>query len=127
MEAATTKEIYIEVKDRQTFMNYLKENDGIMVFKFGAEWCRPCRNIQEDLEHHFANSHKNIYCFDLNVDMCVDVYSFLKQKRQINGIPAILAYKKDNKTFAPDLSHTGSNKAELANFFNKLNIMAESM
>ena len=30
------KDIYIEIKDRNTFLEYLKENPGVMLFKFKA-------------------------------------------------------------------------------------------
>lgn len=121
------KEIYVEVEDRNMYMTYIKENPGILVFKFGADWCGPCKQIEDDLEQHFANTPDNVICFDLNVDQCVDVYSFLKQRKQINGIPAILAYFKGNESFAPNLSHVGSNKVELKNFFDKINHYAEQL
>ena len=35
----------------------------------------------------------------------------------IKGVPTILAYKKDNKSFAPDFSISGSEKDDLINFF----------
>ena len=47
-----TKEIYTEVHDRDQ-LSILKENTGIMVFKFGAEWCAPCQSIKDDVEQYF--------------------------------------------------------------------------
>ena len=35
----------------------------------------------------------------------------------VKGVPTILAYKKDNKTFAPDFSVSGSKKEDLIQFF----------
>ena len=45
-----TKEIYTEVHDREQFLSFLKQNPGIMVFKFGADWCKPCQTIKDDVE-----------------------------------------------------------------------------
>ena len=112
-----TKEIYTEVPNRNVFFEYLKQNPGIMIFKFGAEWCGPCKKIQSDLEVYFANCPNNVLCFDIDVDECFDIYAFLKSKKMINGIPAILAYKKGNETFSPDYSHSGSDLNQLNLFF----------
>ena len=41
----------------------------------------------------------------------------MKSKKMVKGVPTILAYKKENKTFASDISVSGSNKDELIKFF----------
>ena len=55
METSTneskSKEIYTEVHDRDQFLAILKENPGIMVFKFGADWCAPCQTIKTMLNN----------------------------------------------------------------------------
>ena len=28
--------------DRNTFLNLLRTNNGVMIFKFTADWCKPC-------------------------------------------------------------------------------------
>tara|TARA_Y100000992_G_scaffold172588_3_gene116284 strand:+ start:6776 stop:7210 length:435 start_codon:yes stop_codon:yes gene_type:complete len=122
-----SKEIYTEIPDRDTFLLYLKQNPGIMVFKFGAKWCRPCKFIENDLEILFTKTPKNVLCFDIDVDECFDVYSFLKSKKQVNGIPAVLCYIKGNTTFAPNFSHTGSDLKTLTLFFNKVNELANNI
>lgn len=60
---------------------------------------------------------ENVTCYDVDVDDSFDLYAFLKSKRMINGIPVILAYKKGNTSFAPDLSVTGANAESITNFF----------
>ena len=104
MERSTTesksKEIYTEVHDRDEFLAILKENNGIMVFKFGAEWCAPCQSIKDDVEQYFANTPSNVLCFDLDIDDSFDLYAFLKSKKMVTGIPSILAYIKGNESFA---------------------------
>ncbi len=119
-----TKEIYTEVADRNTFLSYLAQNPGIMLFKFGAEWCGPCKKIKNDLEFLFANTPANVLCFDIDIDECFDVYAFLKSKKQVNGVPVVLGYIKGNDSFAPDMSHTGSDVSTLKLFFDNVNDIA---
>jgi len=121
MSTSQTKEIYTEVPDRNAFLSYLTQNPGIMIFKFGAEWCGPCKRIKNDLEQHFANTPANVICFDIDIDECFDVYAFLKSKKQVNGVPVVLGYVKGNVSFAPDMSHSGSDLNTLAQFFQHVN------
>ena len=59
----------------------------------------------------------NVQCAIIDVDESFDVYSFLKSKRMVNGIPAILAYYKGNVNYIPDNSITGSDRQQLQTFF----------
>ena len=115
------KDIYIEIKDRNTFLEYLKENPGVMLFKFKAKWCKPCKLIQGDVEMYFENTSDKVICFDIDIDEYSDVYKFLKSRKMVMGVPTILAYVKGNETFVPDLSFLGSDKKQLKDFFDKIN------
>ena len=121
METSTneskSKEIYTEVHDREEFLAILKENPGIMVFKFGADWCAPCQTIKDDVEQYFANTSDNVLCFDLDIDESFDLYAFLKSKKMVNGIPAILCYDKGNETYIPFDSISGTDKSKIDYFF----------
>jgi hypothetical protein len=48
-----------------------------------------------------------------------DFYSFLKSKKMVNGIPALLCYKKSNATYIPDDIVTGSDPQQLHQFFTR--------
>ena len=123
-----TKEIYTEVHDRDEFFSILKENPGIMVFKFGADWCAPCQTIKDDVEQYFANTSNNVLCFDLDIDDSFDLYAFLKSKKMVTGIPSILAYIKGNESFASDFAYSFSGgKDALKNFFDTVNIKADNL
>ena len=104
--------------DREKFLNeLLPSNEGLILIKFGAEWCKPCKLVKPIMNDAIKNWPEEIKCYDLDVDDNFDIYAFLKSKRMINGIPVILAYKKGNVEFAPNLSVTGANKNDLNNFF----------
>ena len=132
METSTntskTKEIFTEVHDREEFLAILKENPGIMVFKFGADWCAPCQTIKDDVEQYFANTSDNVFCFDLDIDESFDLYAFLKSKKMVTGVPSILAYVKGNESYASDFAYSFSGvKDALKTFFDTVNIKANSM
>jgi len=123
-----SKEIYTEVHDREQFLTILKENPGIMIFKFGADWCAPCQTIKDDVEQYFANTPNNVLCFDLDIDESFDLYAFLKSKKMVTGVPSILAYIKGNESFASDFAYSFSGgKDALKTFFDTVNIKASSM
>ena len=103
-----TKEIYTEVHDRDEFLSFLKQNTGIMVFKFGADWCKPCQTIKDDVEQYFANTPDNVLCFDLDIDDSFDLYAFLKSKKMVTVIPSILAYVKGNESYASYFAYSFS-------------------
>ena len=123
-----SKEIYTEVHDREEFLAILKENPGIMVFKFGADWCAPCQTIKDDVEQYFANTPDNVLCFDLDIDESFDLYAFLKSKKMVTGVPSILAYVKGNESFGSDFAYSFSGgKDALVNLFNTVNIKAQTL
>tara|TARA_B100000902_G_scaffold135059_1_gene133425 strand:+ start:1780 stop:2193 length:414 start_codon:yes stop_codon:yes gene_type:complete len=120
VEEDNVRDIIIECANRQSFLSYLNENTGVMIFKFGAKWCGPCKKIKTHVEDYFSVLPKNVICFDLDIDECSDVYAFLKSKRQVNGVPALLAYKMGNTSFAADFSYSGSNLEALKVFFERV-------
>lgn len=113
--------------NRDIFMDYINKNDGVMVLKFGADWCGPCKRVETDLHKLFNNTPESVTCFNINVDNCSDLYFYLKKKKQINGIPAILVYHKDNKSFAPDISQAGANIVEIKAIFKIINKMGHNL
>lgn len=104
---------------REVFFELLKINPGVFIFKFGAEWCAPCKAIKryiDDISLALPNNSQ-IFIYNVDVDECFDLYAYLKQKKMVSGIPALLAYKKGNTYFVPDASVSGTSEAELNHFF----------
>jgi thiol-disulfide isomerase/thioredoxin len=112
-----SKQIISEIANRNAFLLLLQNNPGLIVLKLGAKWCGPCKKIEPLLNGFFATSPDEVVCGDIDVDQCYDLYSFLKSKKMVNGIPVILCYKKGNATYIPDDIITGSDTVELHNFF----------
>jgi thiol-disulfide isomerase/thioredoxin len=115
-------------------LNHLKFRDDLKIFlkntcveitfiKFGASWCKPCHMIAptiKTLNEQVKKANITINYFDLDIDQCIDLYSFMKQKKMIRGIPVIMCYKKsqyDDKSFyAPCDSVTGASVTDVVNF-----------
>ena len=105
---------------RDVFLQLLKMNPGVFVFKFGAEWCKPCQMIKKHIDNVslVLPANNTIFIYSVDVDECFDLYAYLKQKKMVSGIPALLVYKKGNSYFVPDASISGTNESDLNNFFN---------
>jgi thioredoxin-like negative regulator of GroEL len=114
-----TKQIISVFETREVFLNLLKANPGLVIVKLGATWCGPCKKIAHIVEAFFASSPPNVICADIDVDESIDLYSYLKHKKMVNGIPVILMYKRGNVSFAPDDSVTGADPSQLDAFFKR--------
>ena len=122
-----SKKVISEIVNREAFFHLLGNNPGLIVIKLGAEWSGPCKQIKHVVHAFFATSPPEVACADIDVDQSFDFYSFLKSKKMVNGIPAMLCYKKDNKTFIPDDSVTGSDPTELHKFFRRCSVHLQTV
>lgn len=117
----TTKIIITELK-RETFIQeLLTKNPGIIIIKFSAKWCGPCKKIETIVNNFFSTSPPNVLCCDLDIDVNFDLYSFFKFKKMVNGIPHLMCFVKDNLTFVPNESCSGTNLNDLDVFFKECN------
>jgi hypothetical protein len=99
--------------DRERFYNLLKTKGAGVVLQFSEKWCPHCVQIQPCADRELAARRLEVY--KMGIDN--EVYSHLKAKKQVKGIPAMLAYTKDNQTPYADCSVSGSDEADLAVFF----------
>jgi thioredoxin 1 len=121
------KTIISFIQSRNDFLKLLDKNPGLIIIKFGASWCGPCKKIKPVLDGFFLSSPDNVLCCDIDVDESFDLYSFLKSKKMVNGIPVILCYKKGNVSYIPDDSITGADPVELDKFFKRCAIHLRSI
>jgi len=93
---------------------------GLIVIKFTADWCGPCKRIKDLCIEFEKNKPSSIQYYEINIDESLELYMKLKKMKMVNGIPALLAYKGGIKEhwFIPDDIHLGSDKKGLENFFN---------
>ena len=83
-------------------INLLLNNQGLIIIKLTAKWCNPCKIIEPIVKTLFENMPNNVQCITIDIDNSIDLYSFFKKKRVINGVPVILCYLKGNISFIPD-------------------------
>ena len=121
------KTVISQFKSRDEFLRLLQNNPGLVVLKLGATWCGPCKRIKPVLDGFFASSPDNVICCDIDVDECSDLYIYFKSKRMVNGIPAILLYKRGNTSYIPDDSVTGADPVELDKFFKRCGMHLRSV
>ena len=115
----TSRPILEKIDGIEHFKQLLNNNPGLLIIKFGAEWCQPCRQIKNDIYSIFSRMPPTIQPVIVDVDECIEIYSFLKSKRMIPGVPAILCYYKGNKNYVPDDSLIGANNLQLNMFFER--------
>ena len=113
--------IITEITSVNHFTELLKENPGQIIVKFGAEWCAPCKKIEKDVKYCFDRMPDTVQCFIIDIDEYLDLYAFLKTKKMVNGIPAILCWHKGNLGYIPDDVVLGSNTEQLKLFFERRN------
>ena len=106
--------------DRNAFLNLLNTNEGVMIFKFTATWCKPCQSIKPCVDDHFKNiASDRIKCYEVDIDECFDLFAFMKTKKMMKGIPTLMAYNKGSTSFVPDESISGADINEVDAFFVK--------
>jgi thioredoxin 1 len=100
--------------------NALEDNE-LIVIKFTADWCGPCKLIKDMCNDFVKQKPDTIQYYEIDIDESIDLYMKLKKMKMVNGIPALLAYKGGTKEhwFIPNESHIGSDKKGLSQFFEK--------
>ena len=121
------REIIYEINNLQEFKNLLQSNPGVTIIKFGAAWCGPCRRIEKPLHTYIHQMPDNVQCVIVDIDNCPEIYSFMKSKRMVNGVPALLAYKIGNNTYVPDDMNVGADYTQLQEFFQRCYKMSMSV
>ena len=103
------------------FLGVLSTNPGVIIVKFGATWCGPCKLISGQ-SHSYMNDMiakfpDKVICCDIDVDDHFELYATLKQKKMVNGIPAILCWYAGNVTVIPDDSTIGADIDQIKQLF----------
>jgi thiol:disulfide interchange protein len=111
--------IITHYENRQAFLSSLNNNPGLIFVKFGADWCGPCKLIEEDVNRYFHSMPDTVQCAIIDIDKSIDVYAFLKSKKITQGIPTILCYHKGNTHYVPDDVIAGSDKNAVTLFFKR--------
>jgi len=115
----------IQLESREDLKQYLETTTcDTTILKFTASWCKPCKTIApfvESLNNEYFKRGINFEFIEIDVDCALDLYAFLKKVKMINGIPALLAYKKSlynsDTFFVPFKNATGADKSLVTQFY----------
>tara|TARA_B100001093_G_C26001946_1_gene666050 strand:- start:17 stop:400 length:384 start_codon:yes stop_codon:yes gene_type:complete len=94
-----------------------------VIIKFEAEWCKPCQQIKE-LCHNLANQlNNNVGYIVVDIDENIELYAYLKTKKQVKGVPTLLSYhagpRNPGEWFLPNDSVVGADNNGIVNFFTR--------
>ena len=130
MPKTRTRNVIIDLnRDTLQQLQDLAE-EYVIVIKFTANWCGPCKRIASQVEKHFLDMPENVICVEIDVDECTDLYSLFRTKHMLTGIPAILAFYGDEprlRFWIPDDRVVGADVKEVKNFFDRCQEKAEEL
>ena len=124
------KSIITSLTPEELFTLQRSFNNRVIVVKFGAEWCGPCKKIKPLWNEWIALVPSNIVIVDIDIDESIDLYVQLKAKKMVKGVPTILAFAGDVKReqwYIPDDSVSGGNEGDVKNFMNRCFIKAKTL
>ena len=112
----------LDVKQLQELQ--AKMTSQILIIKFGAEWCGPCKKIAPNYYDFIKTAPANIIFADIDIDESIDLYITLKRNKMVSGIPVFFAYYggvKRDKWFIPEDSIIGGDVKLVTEFFARCN------
>jgi thiol:disulfide interchange protein len=89
----------------------------VLVF-FTSTDCAPCKIIKPYVQEKLDTCP--YVCLQLDRTIDADVYAALQSKKQVKGVPSLLAYSKGNTSLMANLSISGTNQNEIDCFFESL-------
>jgi len=107
--------------NRQDFYKELDQNNSILIVFVTGNNCIPCERAKPLVQQKMKTvSYKLI---QLDRDKDADIYAALRSKKQIKGVPTLLAYEAGNYTLNADLSVSGANPTAIEEFFDQLDLI----
>ena len=99
--------------------------DQVIILKFSAVWCGPCKLIAPICEEWKKNTMpaNRIYWVDIDIDESMDLYMAFKSKKMVRGVPVLLAFdcsKHRDQWYIPDDSVEGGDIVAVEKFFQRV-------
>jgi thioredoxin 1 len=112
----------LSIEQFTQIQNSLKPNQ-VLIIKFSATWCGPCKKIKPTWDAYLTTCSKNNLIFaEIDIDECIDLYIALKNKKMVKGVPTILAFYGNVKRehwYIPDDSFSGGEIDGLNSFLKR--------
>jgi len=93
----------ITITNEEQFADVLESKDTLVVVKFSADWCRPCKQIQPVFEQ-LAAENPSARFLHINIDE-----TNIKESETVTGLPTFRFYR--DKTMLDEF--TGANVSAL--------------
>ena len=106
---------------RLDFTQILAKNESVLVVFFTGPNCKFCEEIKPYVIEKLKNCSYPHLLLDKIAD--ADVFAAMQKYKQMKGIPALLAYSKNNVTYMANLSISGTNQNEIECFFDSLDFL----
>ena len=72
-------------------------NEQVLIIKFGATWCAPCKIIKPVCDEWLKSAPSKIIWADIDIDESIELYGAFKTKKMIKGVPTLFAFRGDMK------------------------------
>lgn len=109
--------VITKITSKAHFKELIENNPGVFIVKFGATWCEPCKKIETLVNGWVNKMPNNVQCAVVDVDECIEVYGFLRTKKMVKTIPALLGYYQENTSHIPDEFISSSQDGDVNLFF----------
>ena len=98
-------------------------NKQVLLVKFSAEWCKPCKKIKPLVERKYNELPSNVIISEIDIDESLDLYMAFKSKKMLSGVPTLFAFhgdikKEENLWYVPDRTVGGSDEKKVEDFMN---------
>ena len=107
--------------NRQDFYKELDQNNSVLLVFVTGSNCVPCERAKPLVHSKMETCTYRMISLDRDRD--ADIYSALRTKKQIKGVPTLLAYQAGNYTLIADLSVSGANPSAIEEFFEQIDIL----
>ena len=107
--------------NRMEFYKELDQNSSILIVFVTGSNCAPCERAKPLVQEYMKTSTYKMIPVDRDRDG--DIYAALRTKKQLKGVPTLLAYQAGNFTLIADCSVSGANPSAIAEFFDQIDLL----
>ena len=72
----------------------------MIIIKFTASWCAPCQGIKPIVDEYLEKIPQSIRYIEIDVDESIELYSFLKTKKNVKWYSCNFSFLSRNKRYS---------------------------